>query len=47
MKERLYLSENWKFTSDYEDRMLFPEYDDSVFETIRIPHTVKETPFNY
>lgn len=47
MKERLYLSENWKFTSGYEDRMLFSEYDDSAFETVRIPHTVKETPFNY
>ena len=47
MKERFYLSENWKFTTVYEDRMLFPEYDDSAFETVRIPHTVKETPFNY
>ena len=47
MKERFYLSENWKFTSDYEDRMLFPEYDDAAFETVRIPHTVKETAFNY
>ncbi len=47
MKERFYLSENWKFTSNYEDRMLFPEYDDSAFETVRIPHTVKETAFNY
>ena len=47
MKNRFFLSEDWRFTSDYEDRMLFPEYDDSAFETVRIPHTVKETVFNY
>ncbi len=47
MKNRFFLSEGWRFTSDYEDRMLFPEYDDSAFETVRIPHTVKETVFNY
>lgn len=47
MKERWYLSDNWKFTSDYEDRMLFPEYNDEAFESVRLPHTVKETPYNY
>ncbi len=47
MRERYYLNENWRYTSEYEDRMLFPEYDDSNLETVRIPHTVKETAFNY
>ena len=47
MRQKFFLNEGWKYTADYEDRMLFPEYDDSAFETVRIPHTVKETAFNY
>ncbi len=46
MKERFFLSDDWRFTSEYEDRMLFPEYDDGGLEVVRLPHTVKETPFN-
>ncbi|MCR4793507.1 MAG: glycoside hydrolase family 2 protein [Lachnospiraceae bacterium] len=47
MRNRFFLNDNWMYTSDYEDRMLFPEYDDSLLEVVRIPHTVKESAFNY
>lgn len=47
MSERVYLNNNWKFIPKFEQSMTGCEYDDSDFSTVRIPHTVKETPFNY
>ena len=35
---RIYLNNDWQFAFDYAN---------PVFESVRIPHTVKETPFNY
>lgn len=36
--KRIYLNDEWKFT---------PEFGVETYENIRIPHTVKETPYNY
>ena len=47
MKQKFYLNDNWRFSAGFEDRMTDRKFDDSGFETVRIPHTVKETPFNY
>ena len=35
---RIYLNDDWQFAFDYSN---------PVFESVRIPHTVKETSFNY
>ncbi len=47
MSARVYLNDNWKFTPQYSDRITEASFDDTSLETVRIPHTVKETPFNY
>ncbi len=44
---RIYLNEGWKFTSEFEKELLDENFDDSVLETVRIPHTVKELPYHY
>lgn len=47
MTQRIYLNESWKFTEQFTDEMLAQTYDGGGLEQIRIPHTCKETPFNY
>lgn len=46
MRERIYLNDKWRFTEKYTDEMLKPEYDACELTEVRLPHTVKETPFN-
>ncbi|MCM1145397.1 MAG: glycoside hydrolase family 2 protein [Blautia sp.] len=47
MTERIYLNNDWKFTQQYSDAMLAPDFDDSGLASVRLPHTCKETPFHY
>ena len=47
MGERIYLNDNWKFTGEYSESLLEREFDDTGLETVRLPHTCKETPFHY
>ncbi len=47
MYKKIYLNDNWKFSFDLKDRMTEPSYDESLMEDVRLPHTVKATPFNY
>ena len=47
MYKKAYLNDNWKFSFEFNDRMTEPSYDESVMEDVRLPHTVKVTPFNY
>ncbi len=47
MAERIYWNEDWKFAETFEEEMLNASYDASGMQTVRIPHTVKETPFHY
>lgn len=45
MSERIYLDRDWTFTEEYKD-----DYINSPIEegkNVNIPHTCKETPFNY
>ena len=42
---RIYLNDDWKFTSEYSDEFLKQEKKDIV--TVRLPHTCKELPFHY
>lgn len=46
MSEKFYINNDWKFSEQFDESMLEPDYDDSHLETVRLPHTVKETPFN-
>ena len=42
---RIYINDDWKFTSEYSDEFLKQEKKDIV--TVRLPHTCKELPFHY
>ena len=45
--QRVYLNNDWGFTEKYSEELLQPNYDESVLENVRLPHTCKETPFHY
>ncbi len=47
MSDRVYLNDNWKFQEVYTDAMKNWEYDDAELPTVRLPHTVCETPLHY
>ncbi len=47
MAERVYWNDDWKFAEVFEEEMLLASYDSTGMKTVRIPHTVKETPFHY
>ena len=46
-ENRQYLNDNWQFTREYSDVLQQPEMDTAALETVRLPHTVQETPFHY
>lgn len=41
------LWKNWLFKASFIPEYCAPFYDDSDFEDIQLPHTVKELPYNY
>lgn len=41
---RLYLNEEWTFCEEWSDNYIIAE---AVGEKVRLPHTIKETPFHY
>ena len=45
--KKIYLNNDWYFTTEYSDALLAADADLSGLEKVRIPHTVCETPFNY
>ena len=47
MNQRIYLNNDWLFTEQFQDEMLVPEYPEETLQSVRIPHTCKETPFHY
>ena len=47
MNQRIYLNNDWLFTEQFQDEMLEPEYPEETLQSVRIPHTCKETPFHY
>ena len=44
---RIYINDDWKFTGDFKEDLLAEDYDVVKLETVRLPHTCKETPFHY
>ncbi|MCR4897200.1 MAG: glycoside hydrolase family 2 protein [Lachnospiraceae bacterium] len=47
MRERLTLNDGWLFTESFEEALTEPGYPEDGMTPVRLPHTVKETPFNY
>lgn len=47
MTHRLYLNDDWLFTEQFEDSLAAPEYPENTLQSVRLPHTCKETPFHY
>lgn len=46
MSERIYLMNDWRFNESFSEEMKGADFDDSRFTSVRLPHTVKELPFN-
>lgn len=47
MSKRIYLNDGWRFTEHFTADLLKKDFDDSSLEKVRLPHTCKETPYNY
>lgn len=47
MANKIYLNDGWKFTEEFSEQMLSWEYEYEQLKTVRLPHTVKETPLHY
>ena len=47
MAERIYLNDDWMFGECFDGSMLGAKPDVTDMKPVRIPHTVKETPFHY
>lgn len=47
MTSLFYINDDWKFAFNYEEEMKDNSYDETNMESVRIPHTVKEIPYNY
>lgn len=47
MRKILYLNNDWKYSDEFKDAMIQPDYQDTDMANVRIPHTVSVTPFNY
>ena len=46
-RKRIPFNDGWKFNENFDEQMVQPGFDDAGFQTVRLPHTVKETPFDY
>jgi hypothetical protein len=47
MTHRFYLNDDWLFTEQFENSLMAPEYPENTLQSVRLPHTCKETPFHY
>lgn len=46
MKRTVDINFNWKYTPKFDESYISPLYDDGSFETVNIPHTNIEIPYN-
>lgn len=46
MIEKINLNYDWKYNEEFSQEALEPDFDDSQFKSVNIPHTNKEIPFN-
>lgn len=47
MRKIIPLNFGWKYSPEFDEKMLSADYDDSAFETVDIPHANNEIPYNY
>ena len=47
MTERLYLNDDWMFGEEFTESMIDGSIDTAALKSVRLPHTVKETPLHY
>ena len=47
MREKINLNFGWKYSETFSEDMIKKSYSDKDFETVDIPHTNKEIPYNY
>ena len=47
MGKRFFLNDGWRFSEQFKEELLRMDYDDTNMEQVRLPHTVRETPFDY
>ncbi len=47
MRKTIDLNFGWKYSESFTEEMIKPSYKDSDFQTVDIPHTCKEIPYNY
>ncbi|MCR5214306.1 MAG: glycoside hydrolase family 2 protein [Eubacterium sp.] len=47
LMERIYLNNDWRFAEEFRQEMSDINYNFNDMESVRIPHTVKETPYHY
>lgn len=47
MDKKIFLNDDWHFCKQYTPEMLQIDFDESSLQSVRLPHTVKETPFHY
>lgn len=44
---RQYINNNWSFTEEFTEELIWNKEELSYMKQVRIPHTCKETPFHY
>ncbi len=47
MENRIYLMDGWSFAEEFAPEMVVQAMADELATKVRLPHTVKELPFNY
>ncbi|MCR5623918.1 MAG: glycoside hydrolase family 2 protein [Lachnospiraceae bacterium] len=47
MSKKICLNNDWGYTDNFTEDLLGADFDESSLQNVRLPHTVKETPFNY
>ena len=44
---RIYVNNNWQFTYNFDEKLHNKDFYSLEIESVRIPHTTRELPFNY
>ncbi len=47
MINRIYLNDGWRFAEQFKPELSEENFDDSILTAVRLPHTCRETPYNY
>lgn len=47
MAQRFAINDNWLFSETYDEAMIQADFDENRMKQVRLPHTVRETPYDY